>query len=371
MKKTIKTIITVSGGKLASIDVTAIKRKVMRLILALVAALFFCSILPVSHLRAETLDEDINNLTMHYYSNPRPDKIPLALKNYLSSEFFNSRQPTEFYASFSYLVGRVAKAKPSLISEYLKIFDGATHNGRVFLIMVFQICGNEQVKEYLRTKLNDKNFAKEKGDIENILKMNIPISYDPLKREVKDGVDLDALWAEFFVTGEKEPIAKIIDVLSREDRFKNKLLTWMSEKHSKSELRNLNTLLNGASINVDLEKGQIDSGGEMDCLYSASLSSPSMKMQRSKNGIQIRKTLGLSQEDLVYMATKGAAMWSLKANAEQHPKVLEYCKQEFARRNDKSKIELAIILEVASHGSIELVPTGEGDMATLKLREEK
>ncbi|HOW36573.1 MAG TPA: hypothetical protein PL155_09220 [Candidatus Omnitrophota bacterium] len=342
----------------------------MRLTLVLVAALFFCSISPVGHFRAEALDEDINSLTMHYYSNPQPDKIPGALKNYLLSEFFNSSQPTEFYASFSYLVGRIAKAESSLIPEYLKIFDSATHNGRVFLIMVFQICGNEQVKEYLRTKLDDKNFAKEKGDIENILTRGIPISYNPLKREVKDGVDLDALWAEFFVTGEKEPIVKIVDVLTREDRFKNKLRSWMSEKHTKREIRNLNTLVSGTMIKVDLENGQLDSDGDMDCLYSASLSNPGIEMQRSKTGIQIRKILGLSQDDLVYMATKGAAMWSLKANAEQHPKVLEYCKQEFARRNDKSKIELAIILEVVSPGSIELVPTGEGDMATMKLRKE-
>lgn len=322
------------------------------------------------HLRAEPAhEEDFNSLTMYYYSNPQPEKIPLALQDYLSSEFFNSNQPSGFYTSVSYLIGRIARAEPSLVPEYLKIFDGATHNGRVLLIMVFQICGNEQVKEYLRTKLNDKNFAKEKVDIENILKMDIPISYDPLKREVKSGVDLDALWAEFFVTGNKEPIVKIIDVLSREDLFKNKLLTWMSDKHTKKEIRNLNTLLNASNVHVDLDKNALNIDGDMDCLYSASLSGPGMEMQRSRNGIQIRKILGLSQEDLVYMATKGAAMWSLKANAEQHPKVFEYCKQEFERRNDKSKIELAIILEVVSKGTIELMPTGEGDISTLRLRE--
>jgi len=336
------------------------------------AVSLYCLVAPFDRLNAEPdQEEDFNTLTMHYYSNPQPEKIPAVLKAYLSAEYFNSDQPTDFYMSVSYLFGRIAKAEPSLIPEYQKIFEGATHRGRVFLIMVFQICGNEQVAGYLRSKLDDKAFTNERSDIENTLKRGIPISYDPLKMDVKSGVDLDALWAEFFVTGAQEPIVKIIDVLSRDDLFKEKLMAWMSHKHTKKEIRNLNTLLNSSNLRVDLEEGKLDIGSDMDCMYSSYLSASGRHKERSKSGVQIRKILGLSEEDLIYMANKGAAMWSLQANSEQHPKVFEYCKQEFERRNDKSKIELAIILEVVSKGTIELLPTGEGDLSTLKLRGEK
>jgi len=68
------------------------------------------------------------------------------------------------------------------------------------------------------------------------------------------------------------------------------------------------------------------------------------------------------------MAVKGAAMWALQSNAQQHPKVFEYCKQEFELREDKSKIELAIILETVSKGTIEFIPTEESEFVGLKLR---
>ncbi|MBL7130496.1 MAG: hypothetical protein ISS45_03700 [Candidatus Omnitrophica bacterium] len=336
-----------------------------------ILTLLFCSAICIGELKAEiTTDEEFNNFFTYYYLNPQPNEAPSALRQFISSDFFKSQQPTEIYAMQSYFFGRIAQMNPVLISEYMNLFNDTTHEGRVFILMIFQISGNEQVKAFLQTKLDKEDFINEREDIKNVLKGGMPIDFNPLRREIEDGADLDFLWTEFFITGIKEPIVKIIDVLSWEDRFKNKLTNWLSAKHSKRETKKLNNLLNRVGINIDINKHNLNLLSDFDCMFAAHFQSFGFAGKKSEHGEEIIKILDFSDDDKFYMAIKGAAMWALQSNAQQHPKVLEYCKQEFEQRADKSKIELAIILELASKGSIELVPTEEEDVAILKLREE-
>lgn len=320
----------------------------------------------------EEIEQEYNELLINYYCNPQIDKIPTALE-YIATSDFIKNQPTDVSAMTAYLFGRIARIEPSLIPKYMEVFgrSSQTHEGRVFILMVFQTCGNKEVRHFLEDKLIDGNFAKEKQDIQNVLNGDIPIKFNPLIQEVKDGVDLDFLWAEFFVTGDKEPIVKIIDTLGWPDRFKSRLQEWRAKKHSDNEKRILDNMLNRRmQMNVDLDRMYMKGTADLDCLFSAQLQFHSSDKKQRDSIKKIRKIMNISDEDILYMAVKGAAMWSLQSNAQQHQKVLKYCRQEFERRSDKSKIELAIILEVVSKGIIELVPTGEGDMATLKLHEE-
>lgn len=344
----------------------------MRLTLTFIVVSLFCLILPIHNLRAEiTTEEEFNNFFTYYYLDPQPDKVPQALEYFLNSKLFRDSLNTNGHVieMVTFFFGRVANASPYLIREYEKHYDSQDKFGKLFLLDIFSIASDEQNKQFFNKRLAAETNNEMKGFLGKII--DIPsLSNKRIIEGVKDYNDLDFLWMEFFVMGDREPIVKLIDVLSWEDRFKNKLLAWVFNKHNKKEIRNLSTQLNGANINVNLEKDELDSGGDMDCMFSAYLGASNRKMQRSEYGVQIRQILGFTQADLLYMATKGAAMWALQSNAKQHPKVLEYCKQEFERRNDKSKIELAIILELVSKGSIELVPIGGGDMSTLKLREE-
>jgi tetratricopeptide (TPR) repeat protein len=317
-------------------------------------------------------EQEFNDFTTYYYLSPQPDMAPQALNYFLSSKLFfrdNINTNGHVIEMFTYFFGRVADINPYLIREYEKYYDAEDKFGKSFLMNIFSIASDEQNKQFFKEKLTTETDNEMKDFLEKIIAMP-PLGNKRIIEGVKDYNDLDFMWMEFFITGNKEPIVKLVDVLAREDRFKKKLLIWASNKHNEKETKDLNALLSEANIRVDLEKGDFDIGTDMDCMYSAYLNASGRNQQRSKYGIQIRQILGLSEEDLYYMATKGAAMWALQSNAKQHPKVLEYCKQEFERRNDKSKIELAIILEIASKGTIELVPTGESDRATLKLREE-
>lgn len=175
----------------------------MNSLLTFLLVTLFCFVLPMSELRAEIAGEEFNNFITYYYLNSQPDKAPLVLSKFISSDLFKSNQTADIYGMQSYIFGRIAQMEPKLIPEYMNIFNETTHEGRIFLLMIFQICGNQQVKEFLQTKLEDEKFVNERRDIKNVLEGGVPVNFNPLKRGIKDGADLDYLWAEFFVTGAK------------------------------------------------------------------------------------------------------------------------------------------------------------------------
>lgn len=153
--------------------------------------------------------------------------------------------------------------------------------------------------------------------------------------------------AEFFITGNSSAIVRIIDVLAWEDRFKKRLNDWMFSKHSKKQIERLDYLLT-REMGLDVEVGaiRINYQGDMDNIFAMFSRQSGDMNERSNPMIEIRKILGITDEDLMYMAVKGAAMRSLQANSRVHPKVLETCRTEMSLRDDKAKFELAVINEL-------------------------
>lgn len=284
-------------------------------------------------------EQEFNELTMFYYQKPNPARVPDAVR------YFITNGPLHSYTSMAYLFGIMAKLDPSLIPEFEKVFVDTSHQGRSFMLLIFQICGNDQVIEFLKSKSNDAVFSNEKKDIDEALSRGLPLKYNPLTRAVESPLDEDCLWAEFFVTGKKEPIVRIIDVLNEEDFLKGRILAWLSDnQQNKKAVIQLKKLFGNQKIDIDLTPEALAGMSDLDCLY---MSSFRMDGRRSDNGLKIKKLLGLTDKDLQYMAVKAAAMWALQSNAMQHPLVLKYCKEELAQRSDKSKIELMIIVRLA------------------------
>lgn len=154
---------------------------------------FLCSfVLPVS---AKDNVEAESNVLTYFYLNPQPDKVPIQLEKFITSEQFTKDENFRKYGFYNiaYFFGRIAQLKPSLITKYENLFEKASHEGRSFILRVFQVCGNEQVSDFLLAKLKNKNFFKEKDEISKIIEEGIPIRLNPLEKEVKDAGDLDFL----------------------------------------------------------------------------------------------------------------------------------------------------------------------------------
>jgi hypothetical protein len=307
--------------------------------------IIFQRILPVSA-KDNNIEADFNVLT-YYYVNPQPDKVPLELEKFIASERFIKDENFRKYGVYNtaYLFGRVAQLVPALITKYEDIFEKSSHEGRSFILKIFQICGNEQVKDFLTAKLKDKNFSKEKNEISEIIKEGIPIGFNPLDREIKDGSDLDFLWAEFMITGNEKAIQKIIAVLDWQDRFRNKLSDYLKRPIAIPEKEETTDILDkDYNLKCSLSTQEIGSSEDLDIFISSQLQSQEDRIERFR---KVRKALNLTEEDILYMAIKGSASWSLNSNAEQHKKVFEICDAEIAKHTGTAKITL---LRIAANG---------------------
>lgn len=86
---------------------------------------------------------------------------------------------------------------------------------------------------------------------------------DVLHAAIERPENLDLLWAEFFVTGEAAPIARIFAVLDAPDFIRARLEAWLSESSlfGKTKRRDAATALCAAGLVVDLERKAIASTG--------------------------------------------------------------------------------------------------------------
>lgn len=315
----------------------------------LIAFLSFYFLARPLDLKAEiTTDGELNNFITYYYLNPRPSEVPQALRYFLTSTSLSESKKNDghLFDLMSYFFGRLAEINPNLLREYEKFYDSADEVGKLFLLSVFRVYNDEKVENFLKEKLGVAS-QQVRPIIQEILSKP-PLGRKSFLRDVKNYNQLDFLWFDFFITGDKEPIIKLINVLTWEDKFREKLTVWMFTKHPIGEIRKLENLLKEVGVEVDLKNRLIIYPGDIDCMYSAYIQSSGFVHERSKAGVKIRKILNFSEQDMIYMATKGAAMWALQSNAQQHPKVLDFCKEELNSRTDKSRIELAVIVELAS-----------------------
>ncbi len=291
------------------------------------------------------VEKKYQDILTNFYKNPEPQKIPAALEHYAASNFPKT-QPPEVLGAVAYIFARIAQQEPALVPKYREVFVKTSHPGRLFVLMVLELCGDEKVEVFLKEKLDDKNFKLEKPAILEALKKGIPYPFNPLAQEVKKAVDIDFLWADFFVTGQKEPLLRIIDVVSRDDLFRKKLLEWMLAKHSKIEKKKSSDLLQQeVQIDMDFAKAKIDYPGDMDVMYSSYLTKTARPGQPSKKALEIRKILNLSDEEIEYMMIKAAAVWSLQMSVETHPLVREICLQAAKSRGPHTQFELNAIIK--------------------------
>jgi len=148
--------------------------------------------------------------------------------------------------------------------------------------------------------------------------------------------NLDLLWGEFFVTGQAEPIERIFTTLDREDRVRQRLQHWLQQTSlfGGSKRRAAASTLASAGVVVDLERKAIVSTGDLDCMCF------SIAEQR----VPIFKMLPfeLTHVEVMTLATKGAALWSLRLNARDHEKVAEVCRIESRRPGGPARLLAAV-----------------------------
>jgi hypothetical protein len=181
-----------------------------------------------------------------------------------------------------------------------------------------------EVHEHLQSKLADADGT-ERSALQLILDPPEGIRQaEYLPDEIQSPGEMDMCWSEFLVTGSTEPVEKVVAVLDREDlsrEFVDSMLS--SGDPPKLELSDdeRNELARyGIALGKKDGPWQIMSPGDIDILVWFGL--------KDQNPVFSRIVKEMTEDHLVHLANKGAALWSLKANANQHGTIRLLCEAQ-------------------------------------------
>jgi hypothetical protein len=164
----------------------------------------------------------------YYYKSPDPTLGPKMLKDLLKKE--NITHP--FFKENPHVLnivgaqlGDIAAGNSEIVRQYEAEFASAPDAGRKVILRALANCGDKDTGKRLDGWLANKQFTGLRPDLESLQK-NLA---DPTRRSVRDRPaktpdDLDLLWANFFITGEYAPVARILDVLDLPDAKENAVL---------------------------------------------------------------------------------------------------------------------------------------------------
>ena len=199
--------------------------------------------------------EELSAFAASYYrrENPESGKED-QLANALRFAASNFEAPDPHAHSLSvYFFARVASLDTSVLFRFEKLLEKCSGYGR----------------DYVSTVIS---LAKCEGTQELTLEDSFPTHFDLLETPVQGCEDLDYLWTEFFVTGNQEAVAQILEVTKWPDRVRNKLNLWLQKPASnlfqkwKKEyvIWRLNRI-----VGISCGPFNINTGGDLDRLLFA------------------------------------------------------------------------------------------------------
>ena len=182
----------------------------------------------------------------------------------------------------------------------------------------------DEVHKHLQSKVADSDGA-EQSALQLILDPPEGIRQaEYLPDEIQSPGEMDMCWSEFLVTGSTDPIEKVVAVLDRDDlsrKFVDSMLSSTDPPTLELSDDERNELARyGIALGQKDGPWQIMSPGDIDILIWFGL--------KDKNPVFTRIAKEMPEADLVHLANKGAALWSLKANANQHGTIRLFCEAQ-------------------------------------------
>lgn len=287
-----------------------------------------------------------------YYRSGAPEKAPDALAYIANSDFLDQMTPHET-GPLIFLFTRIAEDRPNVIRGYESVLEEANAEGRRFILSLLGEAGDGKTRDFLKSVISDSVYVAEHFYIdEAIARLSNQERIEPLRQKIKMGGDLDLLWAEFSFNGSLQAVSTIIQVLDWPDIIREKLDAWLRSDHwpifsGISRLlrrRRLERLQYIAGIECDSDGRRIETNVDLDCLSTVQ----GMEFRDDRFN-EIRKVLpiDLSEEEVIHVAVKGTAKWSLIGYARRHPSVLQKCEEEIQRRDGSARLALLEIVAVA------------------------
>jgi hypothetical protein len=266
------------------------------------------------------MDElEVYDLLTYYYRSPVPQRAVDALRWYVTTP--DVEDPLS-YVPACYFFARLAQEHPSLIGKYETVLQDAPQEGKHVVASILR-------------------------EVRTVP----PGPTNALDRETWTPTGNDLLWAEFVLTGSREPIVRLIDHLERLDIIRARLQAWLKSpitrffaarwyrEHTCEKLRL------SAGIVCDPRRKKIETQGDLDCLCMMQ----GLYLASAAQTTEVRDALpfDLSDSDLELIGVKASAKWSLASNANRHPLVFATCERELLLREGTVKTALQEIVDEA------------------------
>ncbi len=219
------------------------------------------------------LQEHGRQLT-YYYKSPTPELGPQLLKELLAKQNIEDpwfREHEHVLHLLSAQLGDMAIGKPRIIRKYEAQFAGASRPGRFVILRALENCGDAITLKQVNAWLVDPNYEDMRPRLAALKQeLSDPEFKHVRNRPAQTPDDLDFLWANFFITGDYAPAARVLDVIELPETKANAVL-------------------------------------------------------------------------------KGAAMWSMRSNLHQHPKLAELVKKHAKERSPESQKQIADLIKASAH----------------------
>ena len=275
----------------------------------------------------------VENFITYYYRKPDPTRVPAILDNVMKGPFVDDQAKRMLSA---HAFGHIARSNQKLIRLYESQFTQASPSARSFLIDALALCGDDVTQRQLEVWARDPRYADQKRELEAAASsLANPKRLLPRNRPARIPIDLDLLWADFMITGEFTPIARILDTLDQTSSLRQQITDCLKKnRQERDEL--LDFLKKLKLIQPGSKDKLVDGHLELILLHD-----PKGRLRYNAiedAGYLGKQILNLSDEELNRgLLLMGAASWSLQDNLKQHPVLAELMKKHYRERRSPSQ----------------------------------
>jgi tetratricopeptide (TPR) repeat protein len=161
------------------------------------------------------LEKNVSVMTF-YYVDPRPEKAKQMLVELISPKNLDDPWYKDRGIVLELMAANLGDAgfgQEELVRFYESQFSSAPEGGKRMIIQALRTCGDKTTLQVVEKWLEDRENSGIKAEL-TALKAHLS---NPDRKRIRDAavkepVDLDYLWGDFFATGDYAPISRILDV---------------------------------------------------------------------------------------------------------------------------------------------------------------
>jgi hypothetical protein len=291
---------------------------------------------------------ELQRLTNSYHKIGSPKKAEEAINWIIDTQYYKNFFQPDGIDLPAYFFGRLTLIESDLLRVYESLFQNSSSSAKIWILSILSISGDEQTKKFLERCLIDNSYKPIFESISNAIHHLEDLEpLDFLSREIKSGADLDLLWVEYSITGNEEPINRIITVLDWPDIVREKMESWLRSVYAQTKdnghLNFEEEFKSEYGFRLDLSLHKILNLEDIDCLIGMNdLVTSAEKFEAFQEICPIDITF--SEKN--YIATKMSAKWSLGDFSREDETVRNICYHASRAGSNERRFAL---LEIIAH----------------------